>query len=348
MKNLFVFLCLVPMVCNSQSVKDSILMRERSIDRPITLHKGQLRIEGGYGLSAITKRFDDDGDKINLRDEGLSYVRHTWYVDLRYGIVENLHIQVSTNYRRQAQRIQQLLTVNASEFTELFEIQNRTGLEDLVVTLSGRAPLKTKMVDLVATGGIYLPLGQTQSGKPEHSISVDDSSPGITFRNITYRYYSNWGNGSPMATFGGTVKVRTKDFAFTGSVLYDQSLGEGEETSWQHQLVNNKFEYQRETYTYQSPNRISFTAEIERQLAPWFDLSLIFQSEQSKGGWDEGNGIKYSRPEANLYTFNPGYEILVTPKIWLRQRLGVTLAGKNVEAPFSIYTSLVYNFFPFN
>jgi hypothetical protein len=327
----------------AQSSADSIIMNERSIDRPITLHKGQVRIEGAYTLAAVTRRFDGNGDVVKLRDEGKSYVRHEWFVDIKYGIFENLHINLATQYKSQAQRMEQVYVVNYFDFTEIFEIRKKTGIEDLLVAISGRAPFTPKTLDLVLTSGIFLPLGNDEDDKPRHSFEAAEDR-----NRITYRYNKHWGSGAPILTTGATVKVRGKYSAITGSAWYNHPLSESENVRWQHQLVNNSFQYRSLRYKYQLPNTLGLQLEYERQLSPWFDLSLVVYTERTKGGWEEISEEKVSNPALGFLSFNPGYELLITPKIWLRQRLVVPISGKSIEAPFSIHTSLVYNFFPFN
>lgn len=341
MKKLSSFLLLILSTSiYGQALKDSVWMRERSIDRPLTLHRGQFRAEGGYALSAITKRYDEAREPIKLRDEGLSYVRHNWYVDFRYGIFENLTLQVATSYKRQSQRIEEVIMTDASGITRLFEIQKKNGVDDLLIAIHGRAPFTSNALDLMVIGGIYIPIGDDQQGKPEHSLIEE-----VGYRDITYRYNLAWGSNALVATMGGQLKYRTNSFAFTASVLYDYPLAESTGSTWSHQLVGNEFEYASETYKYHLPGTIHFAVEFERQLAPWFDLSLLASGSTSSGGWDESTGLKVTLPKAELFTFNPGYEILITPKIWLRQRLFFPLAGAASEAPFSINTSLVYNVF---
>src|SRR5262245_53318470 len=89
----------------SQVSPDSILINERSIDRPLTLHKGQLRISGSYALGIVNKRFDEGGDAIRLSDEGLTSVRHTMVAELKYGVLDYLELQVI--FARQSQAIRE-------------------------------------------------------------------------------------------------------------------------------------------------------------------------------------------------------------------------------------------------
>lgn len=332
---------IVPLWCCAQTPRDTILAAERSIDRPLTLHKGQLRVEGGYGLSAITRRFDSEGNKIHLRDEGRSFVQHQWLVDIRYGLLENLTLSFSTNLRRQSERTEQVLNVS-EDVTGLFEIKHRRGLEDPLLSLSARAPFTSSALDIILTGGIYLPISKHEEQEPKHKLED------VGYRSIVYNYNQKWGNGVLIGVVGGNLKYRAVNTAFTGTFLYSHPFGATDNVRWQHQLVNDQFQYQRQSYQYQLPNRMNFSVEVEQQLAPWFVLSAILAGEKTAGGWNEINGVRYAWPDQQFFSVNPGYEILVTPKIWLRQRIIFSVSGQAADAPFSIYTSLVYNFFPFN
>jgi len=327
----------------AQSPKDSLIAKERSIDRPITLHRGQLRFETGYGFSTVTKQFDSEGQSVDLRDEAKSFVRHMWLLDVRYGILENLHLQISTSYKTQSNLEEQIIITDANGVYQLTKIQSKAGLDDLLIAWSGRVPFTAKAWDIVGTAGIHIPLGSDKEGKPDHTVVKDSDG----FRDITYRYNAQWGSGTPVATASGLVKYRIPYFAFTSSVVYNHPLKQSQGLRWQHQLLNNQFQYQSQPYSYQVPKGLNFSIEVERQLAPWFDLSVLVQGERLMPGWNEVTGYKVSSPENYFVSFNPGYEILVTPKIWLRQRLYFPASGKSHEAPFSIHTSLVYNFFPF-
>ena len=331
-------------LASGQSPKDSILMAERSIDRPLTLHKGQIRIEAGYAFSSVTRRFDTDGEVVKLfEEEGYTFVRQAFLVDLRYGILENLSFTIASTYKAQTERHEEVYVSSTDgQLAQLFEIRSKKGIEDLFVGLTARAPFTSRKVDLIIQGGLYVPVGAKEDSRPDHSVEQIEGG-----RKFTYRYGSFWGYSDLAASFGGGIKYRTKAYAFTALVSYDYPLGESKNLQWTYQLVDDNFEYKSDPYAYQVPANLKFNLEIERQITPWFDLSLLFHGEQSNGGWEEINGQRYSIATIQLYSINPGYEIIVTPKLWLRQRVSIPLWGENSESPFSIYTSLVYNFFPF-
>lgn len=330
-------------VVKAQLGRDSVMLMERSIDRSITLHRGQLRMEFGYGLSAVSRRFDEDGNNIKLVDEGYSFVRHTWVADFRYGILDNLTLQVATNYKKQSQRHRTaFISETSGDLIRLFEIRDKKGIEDLLVTISARAPFTSKKLDIVATGGVFLPLGNDQATRPEHAVIQGEG-----FKDVNYHYSTGWGSNVLTATMGGLVKYRFPKNAVTLSAMYDYPLGESKEKVWFHQVTNDQFEYQSESTRYQLPGVLNYSFEFERQLAPWIDLSLLVKGMNSSGGWNEINQAKVTRAPMAYYSFNPGYEILVTHKLWLRQRFSFGLFGKDAEAPFTFHTAVVYNFFPF-
>jgi hypothetical protein len=343
MKSLFtILLSVLCLSSNGQTAGDSLLINERSIDRPITLHKGFFRIEGGYALSTITRRFNSSSERIRLRQEGLSYVRHQFLLDFRYGISEHITFMASTNYKSQAIRKEQIVTLSATEgIIEVSEVEDSGGLDNTLLALSGRAPFTSRKLDIVATVGLSVPLNKNQEQKPEHTVTFVEQG----YTQINYIYHQKWANNVASLWLSGAIKYRWKNLAAAALLTYDRPLGEGEGTRWAFQRLNNEFQYLAQPYRRQFPERLIFTIDLEQQLTPWFDLSILLGCENTRQGWDEVFGSVYPSNNYTLLTFNPGYEILVTPKIWLRQRAAFSLHGKDSEAPFSLYSSLIYNFF---
>jgi hypothetical protein len=214
-------------------------------------------------------------------------------------------------------------------------------MDDLLISLSGRMPFTPKALDIILMGGIHLPTGKDQAKQPNHSVTEEVNGS----LNVVYRQRSTWGSGIQSGYFGGQIKYRFIKSAITISGIYTHPLGESKGLRWEYQFVNNSFEYKSQSYSFQLPDRLNFSIEVERQLSPWFDLSMILRGESANKGWEEVNTVKFLKLEQYFLSFNPGYEILVTPKLWLRQRLSFALTGRNTDAPFTINTSLVYNFF---
>jgi hypothetical protein len=347
MKTLLIvpFLC-AALFCRGQFGKDSVLMTERSIDRPITVHGGQFRATAGYDLGITTKRYDGEGNVLHLRDEGISYATHAFLFDMRYGIHEFVQIGMRSYYRMQTQRNQQVLSISWDVY-EVFEINKKSGLEDLLFSLHLRAPFKTRKFDLVVGGGYLLPVGDRQASQPTHEISEASSGSGKHY-SVIYNYHHPWNSGVNSVWLEGAFKFRTASMAISAAASYAHGITEGEGLRWSHQVSGDQFQYRSEPYAYQTQDVLNWHVEWEYQIAPWFDLSIQLINRQGARGWDETYGVKVSRVENALLSFNPGYEILVTPKFWLRQRIQFPISGQSSDAPLTFSTSLVYNFFPFN
>ncbi len=343
MKKYFYVLFLWSTTLFGQSARDSVLLKERSIDRPITLHSGQLRVEGGYMLATITKGFYEGGQAYDLKNSGTSFARHQFYFSFRYGVFQNLTIEISTDRKSQSIRKEQIITLSSTEgIVEISEIETKKGWENLNLMLVGRLPLRNARLDLIGAGGLGLPLGEDQEQKPDHRYSSDPNR--VT--SIHYRFNKKWGNGTNLLQVGSWIKYRWPMMAVTSGVFYALPVTDAKDVRWEYQLKNQIFQYRPVPYQHQSPAIIRYNLEVEHQIAPWFDVSVSLSGENSNGGWVEEVDQRYQIPRASLFVLAPGYEIIVTPKVWLRQRINFALSGKSNEAPFSIFTSLVFNDFP--
>ena len=330
----------------SQVSKDSILINERSIDRPLTLHKGQLRITGGYSLGIITKRFDDSGDVIRLSDEGLSSVRHTMLLELKYGVLDFIELQALLPYQSQTEREQSSFIFGSPDvYTN--ELREYNGMEDIFVGLNGRVPLKTKKIDIALLTGISLPTAKREPDKPTHEAFREDIN-GFEVLNVDYHYNYNQGNGVPVIQLGGWFKYRMPNMAFSAQVIHRHGLETGESYDWISQLDDDdNFEYQKDPYTFQLPDRLNGFVEVEYQPRPWLNLIATVSAFTATKGWIEEDGAKTAVPDATLISCSPGLEILITPKLWLRQRVQIPVAGENHESALTFFTTISYNFFPF-
>jgi len=345
-KALLVLLILFSNVIWAQTRKDSVLMNERSIDRPVTLHKGQFRISGGYGLSIITKRFDDSGDAIRLSEEGLSSVRHSFIAEMKYGILNFLEFQTVISRQSQAIREQNILILSDPS-TNSNTVKEYIGMEDIYVGINARYPFKTKKIDVELLSGISLPTANGNPDKPSNTLTRINEN-GFDAVNIEYRYNYNLGNGIPVAQLGGLVKYRMPNIAFSTQVLHRHGLEDGESYDWISQIDNNdQFHYRKDPYSFRLPDRLNYYVEVEFQPAPWFNFILNASGLTTARGWMEEDGVRTAIPDASLFSINPGFEILVTSKLWLRQRVLLPVSGKNYESATSFLTTISYNFFPF-
>ena len=52
------------------------LLTERYIDRPLSMHRGQLQWNSGYEFSSLNKLYDINGASLDLDEEGLASAQH--------------------------------------------------------------------------------------------------------------------------------------------------------------------------------------------------------------------------------------------------------------------------------
>ena len=329
---------------------DSILANERSIDRPITLHAGQFRVTGGYGLTIISRRYDANGQVTELNDEGLSSVRHRFTVDLKYGVNDfiqfNAAISKSSNVVREQTRY--IFPIDPEPVVVHDILHEYAGLEDLSLGLDLRAPLNTRKIDIALTLGATLPVARFEAKKPDHSFESLQEG-GANMHQFTYRYHYPLGKGITVAQLGGMVKYRAAKWALATRVDYQHGLKDGTSLEWRHQLNDDGvFEYRQDPFMYRLADAFSWFAEAEYQPLPWFDLFVNLSGYHASNGWTTtAEDLKIALPDQSLMRLSPGFEIIVTPRLWLRERLNFSLSGKNHEAPFGFETTVMYNLFPF-
>jgi hypothetical protein len=327
---------------------DSILAAERSIDRLITLHARQLRITGGYGLDIVSRRYQENGETIRLRDEGFSSVRHRISVDLKYGI--NDFIQVNAAIGRSMNVLREkthYITPASPEPVVAHQVLKKySGLEDLYLGVDLRAPLKTRKVDAAITLGAHL--AAYEPAQPDHTfVAVQEDDEDV--HRFTYRYNNRMGTGVTVARLGGMIKYRAAKWAVAARADYQHGLKVGKSFEWRHQLNHqNSFEYRKDPFIYQLRDALSYFAEVEYQPLTWLDFFLNASGYTSRDGWTSSEqDLKIAMPDQTHFVLSPGVEVIVTPRLWLRGRVNFSVSGESHEAPLAFQTSLMYNVFPF-
>jgi hypothetical protein len=349
---LLCFLLGSPLLLSAQNTftGDSLLANERSIDRPVTVHARQLRISGGYGLYIISRRFDDNGKSVTLRDEGLSSVRHRFSFDVKYGVTE--HIQLNAAIARSSNVVREqtryIFPIDPAPVVSQDVMREYSGVEDLYLAVDVRAPLKTRKFDFAVTLGASLPVTSGDPHRPGHTFEAQQEN-GSNLHRFVYHYNYPVGKGITTAQLGAVAKIRTPRWAFSARVDYTHGLSDGESYEWRHQLTDDgTFEYRQDGFSYRLPDSYSYFAETEYQPLPWFDLFLNVAGYTAFDGWTASQeDLKIAIPYQAAWTISPGFEIVITPRLWLRERINFSVSGKNYEAPLAFQTSIMYNFFPF-
>ena len=342
MKGIICLLIILPVFAYSQVSRDSLFNSERTMDRRFTLYKGQIRMEGTYEFFAFKKDYDENGNKETLSEKGISSNQHAFNTNIRFGIIDYLDIEAKIKFKNKNYRGEPVnLISSASPSLQLFTDITTKGFEDIYLGLNGMAPFPTNKLDLGGTFGIYLPTANSEAEQPQHSFSTDDLG-----EVINYNFQENWGYGVASLYYKGFVKFRINDFAI--AAFYESRVpnGESENQAWTSRINdNNTFEYTSVPFQYQVAQKTHLNVQMELQLYSWVNVFLTYSRFKSSGGWTAESGNKVAIAEEKLSVINPGYEVIVSRKIWLRQGVNLPLSGENITAPFSIYISLYYNLF---
>lgn len=344
MNKLFIFLFFIFLInpCISQTVDRYSLLTERYIDRPLAMYKGQLQFNTGYEFSIISKKYDPVGKKIDLAKEGSVTASHLFPFVIRFGILDYIQISASTNYASMGVRSQSITYGSLGANLYQSEISRYKGFDDLYLGLDFSAPFKSSLISWVLTGGIHLPVFSHEPDKPSHIYKVLDQTSGSA--DLVYKYNKKFGTGIPVSVLGSSIKLRLSKVSFTGSFHYLGGMKEGESTDWDFRLVNNQFEYEKQTYHFHPGNQISYFGELALQTISWFTVIGSFGGYQLSGGWSDVSGKKVSYFDESLCQLSIGYEILVSPLLRIEQHTILPLSGKNVNGQWIFDIGISFNF----
>jgi len=342
-------LFLTALTLNAQTFNDSILVNERKIDRPLTLHKGQLQFNPAYEISIISKEYDNNGNNINLADKGTASVLHKYFFEFSYGILDFLQASITLNYAQRGERHPNyLLVVSSTEpYFDITYFDDYKGFEGLYLGTVTKLPLKTKKVEITFSPGFYIPVFSNNPRAPENSISFPSGSQ--TFTKIIYHNNHMIGNGSKAIKIGTSAIVRPViDFSISAKVNYSSPISESKSISWIHHLNGSTFIYDEIPYKYLIGNTLDYEINLAYQAISWFNVSLSWYHKKTSSGWSEITGFRIGSPESKLSLLAIGYEIKATGKLWINQFMDIPVSGKNQLAPYSIYLGISYNLFPFD
>ncbi len=340
MKWISFILVLVSFICTAQSDRLSLFNNERTMDRRFTLYQGQIRVQASYDYVTFRSEFDEDGTDIRLSQSGISMNMHGIRAGFRYGIIDFLDAEVRLSHKKRNYRGEPLLIIGAPEPPiNVYSDIVTSGLEDVFLGINARFPNKGYAFDASVSGGVYLPTSENQPDKPGHTYDFDGNS-----EIINYNHSENWGYGVMSFDYGGFFKYRLSNLAFSASFSsrIPQGVSENLEYSWRLSS-DGVFEYSNSTYDYQVPQTLQVDILGEYQLYDWINVFTAIHEDRSFRGWRQEGDLKVKVPDQRLMLVNPGFEVLVSNKLWLRQGARFPIAGENAYSSFSFYLTFYYN-----
>ena len=150
-----------------------------------------------------------------------------------------------------------------------------------------------------------------------------------------------------MKAIGAVTKFTISKFSVEAGGILTEPILQGKSIRWGQTLTGKTFTYYNKPYKYLLSKSLLINASLHYQAAGWFDIKVNGRYYKSDGGWTEYWGVNYSNPDVSLFTLEPGFEIQISPSLTIYQVAGFPLSGKSTDAPFYMFTTLIFNMFPF-
>ena len=318
------------------------LLTERYVDRPVTMHRGQLQINSGYEFSSLNKIYDFEGNSLDLNDEGIASEQHLFPIAVKYGILEWFQIGASMNYARKGLRTQNFIYISNAGIISHSEIENWKGFDDLYLGIDFTAPFLTDFMNWVVSGGIQLPVFNHEPDQPTHTIDFFNYYSDSTV--IRYYYNNKFGNGIPMVKIGTSLKIRFSKLALESSFDMKKGLSQGESIYWQSRYSNGVIDYREIPYQYDPGLTFDYQAAIAYQALDWLAVMFSYDGMYASGGWTTESGKKVGTGKISINSLGVGYEIQISPHLRLNQFIDVPFAGTNIMAYWIFQTGISMNF----
>ncbi|MGQ9620292.1 MAG: hypothetical protein ACUVTX_04825 [Bacteroidales bacterium] len=316
--------------------------------RPLTLYRGQVKVDGGYKFAIRSQKFDADGNLVTLRKSGTGSVYHYYYLDVRYGLLDFLEIGAETSFLRHGVRSEVVtytaVTLTSVDRVTVNKINEVKGFGDILFSVTAKLPIQYKWFDFSATGGIFMPSAEYEQKKPAHTLTNITADNSYT---VNYHYNYTNGFGVPVYLLAAHTKFTLGKYSLQSGLIYRTPAREGTSIRWEENLIEKKFMYYDESYKYLLSDAWIGDIALHYQATGWFDLFLNANFQKTSGGWTEYWGNKYKNRETKLLSIEPCFEIQVSPSLTVCQTAGFPVAGKNNDAPFYLYTTLRFSNFPF-
>jgi len=319
----------------------SVLLTERSVDRPLSMHKGQFQFSFGYEPGIRSKSFNNNGELIDLAKEGIGSASYHTYGSLRYGIFEFLELGLDLNYGNTGVRSKQVVILGTTATYFIDEVNSYKGLNDIRWELSLRPFTQIKAIDFIIQPQISFPTAKWKPDQPSHVYQQIPSAQEI---DINYRYNEHNGYGVTCFSLLTGLKFRLSDFAVTLTGNYLMPLGDTKTIGWNSILYFNSFTYSSFPYSFHQANELDASAILDYQAKDWFSLRLAVYYLSTQNGWSEATSDRLKTDPTRQIILSPGYEIQVSPYLRMFQKVGFPVSGKNIAIPLTLYTGFSLNF----
>ncbi|MFW6327213.1 MAG: hypothetical protein ACOC2F_02785 [Bacteroidota bacterium] len=319
------------------------LLDESRVDRPVTLHKGQIEVNSSYGLTVFGNKYDGSGIKTDLQEKGLATIKHEGGFDIRYGVFEFLELGFQSGYISKTERSREKYYFSYNEYMNVQSLSHEKGFSDVLFSTAVRYPVKTSNFSMAVRGGIMLPVGTKGELAPEHTMS---HFPELAYYELKMKTNEKASHGVKQYLFGGIMKIKLNKTAITAGSSLITSNKTGIAEGYIYRNNNLNFEYEKINYDYQLPDVFVSDVMVDYQAFSWFAVFGGYHYYSSSSGWDGKTGIRIAEPTKKLHEVTLGFEIQATSNVRIFETINYSLGGRNTLAPFSIYSGISMVLFP--
>lgn len=325
--------------------RNTSVLAERLIDRPLMMHKGQVQLLPSYSLYFKNNSWNDKGDKTGLQQDGLSVLCHSFQMRFAFGITNHIELFATGSYLSENERLTNSIDAGWDNLVSYGGNIDTRGIEDVTMGVNLMAPFKTQNAGIAAGAGIIIPAGGNQPEQPAHVWSNPHQSPGSY--DVQYHFLNRPGEGVWGGLFNLMLKAKLDPVSVRAYTSLQLPLSEGEGIEWQSRLLNQNFEYLQENYRYGAPQKLFFKLNADVQVFPWFSTGAGLSAFRFSKGWREYNSNFYALPDVRSMAIHFDAEVQATSMLRIFQSFSLPLAGRNIESGLLILTGLSLNFLAF-
>ncbi|MDH5379576.1 MAG: hypothetical protein OEW75_01915, partial [Cyclobacteriaceae bacterium] len=271
---------------------DSILLNETRLQRPLTNHKGQLRVDFKYSYGFSNTAFNSNAERLSLQEKGVNSIEQKMDMNFKYGLSENLQIgwylsYISFNESEPTRYRQEWITTQKDNNIEENYLNVNRGLTDWLVQLDYNFRNFTNPHDFVLSFGALLPVGKKNYQQP--IVTFEDTPDYFPTRDdytLDVTTFSPVGKGVVHLNFEMSSKLRFEKSAINLQAGHSLPGGSTQINNWYYNMQTDSSILYHEYSTRVRPqNKTFLTASYERQLFPWFNVNLGYSAFFLRSGW---------------------------------------------------------------
>jgi len=333
-------------------------LSERYIDRPLTLHKNNLEFAFSYQFGALMSIFNENGDHINIADEGISSSNQMLNFQLTYGITERLQVQAllsNYSYKKTSQLVIQYGF--GYTFKYINGLETSKGFFDPSIRLNYLLIGNDKKLSLSIGGGISIPVAKYKPESPMIDSSLLRVQNGFSSVNYVFNYRYHNGTGAPVYNLNMALKFRPGSISgtdFSSKIIarlytdYYTAPAKVSTNDWQYVFDAgnpNDYTFQPLAIKQKKGDWLINRLYIDYQAYSIVSFMLGASSVIYFHGWNQTESMKIAENDVSETSLLIGAHFQASPRLRIDQLFTLPVAGKSTESYFNCQFALIYKIF---